>query len=143
MEGWSAPVVRLAPVVEVVGAARPLLRVKLSLDRHQVVTHTQRPQGEAVFPAFVSIVQTNAGEHVPPAETEKTEDEWTRVHVFIIISCSLRSSPTGPSYPMSGGHVGLANTAPWWAWYYQVSCQWLFEGVSVRAGGSSNTSRNI
>lgn len=69
-----APVVRLTPVVEVASLLGPLFGVKSSLDRHQVVTHTQGPARETTLPAWVSIRQPNAGNHIPPAETNENKD---------------------------------------------------------------------
>ena len=66
-----APVVWLAPVVDVLSATSPFFRVKLLLNWHQVVTHTQRPAGEAAFPAWVSIWQPNAGKYFPSAEKNR------------------------------------------------------------------------
>lgn len=69
-----APVVRLTPVVEVASLLGPLFGVKSPLDRHQVVTHTQGPARETALPAWVSIRQPNAGNHIPPAEKNENKD---------------------------------------------------------------------
>lgn len=66
-----SPVVRLTPVVEVSGSVGPLFRVKLPLNRHQVVTHTKRPTRETTLPAWVPIRQSDAGKHIPPAGKKK------------------------------------------------------------------------
>lgn len=79
---------RLAPVVEVAGPPGPLLRVKLRLDRHHIVAHTQRPAGEAALPAQVSVWQPDAGHHILPAEKNDNKDAGTR---RIIIQASLSS----------------------------------------------------
>lgn len=141
------PVVWLSPVVQLACSLGPLLRVKLPLNWHQVFTHTQRPGRETTLPAGVSVRQPDAGEHVPPAEKNEHNDTCTRQLSPTSPAPPrylLRMSLTGTSQhllaslrphavhqrlppqglirqvsvaPLRARHFGLANTAPWWAWY--------------------------
>lgn len=93
-----APVVRLAPVVDVACALGPLLGVKLPLNGHQLVAHAQGPAREAALPAGVPVREPDAGEHVPPAETTQQQ------HPGLLPSMPLCSGGAAPTtLPSSPG----------------------------------------
>lgn len=104
-----APVVWLTPVVDVAGSMGPLFRVKLPLNWHQVVTHTQGPTRETTLPAWVSVRQPNAGKHIPPAGKKKeNEHKDACTHQLSSFPSQVpaddethRNIPTPSSFPLA------------------------------------------